>query len=95
MIDKNYMPRHLDDPYKIAYFTIDEVIFLLVPFFLALLIFNSPFYGLMLGGAFVALIKKLKGQEGHYFIYHMAYWFLPQIIRFRSTPASYIREILG
>lgn len=24
-IDKTYMPRYLDEPYKIAYFTIDEV----------------------------------------------------------------------
>jgi conjugal transfer pilus assembly protein TraL len=94
-IDKHYMPRHLDDPYQIAYFSIGEVVVFLIPFFSALLICNSPLYGLIIGGIFVALIKRLKGQEGHYFIYHMAYWYLPQVIRFKSTPPSYIREMLG
>lgn len=94
-LDKHYMPRYLDDPYKIAYFTIDEVIALLIPFFLGLLIFNSPLYGLIIGGFCVALIKKIKGQEGHYFIYHLAYWYFPQLIKFRSTPPSHIREVLG
>lgn len=94
-IDKTYMPRYLDEPYKIAYFTIDEVISLVGAFLLALLIFNSPLYGLVIGACCVALIKKLKGQEGHYFIYHMAYWYFPKFINFRSTPPSHIREILG
>lgn len=94
-IDKYYMPRYLDEPYKVAFFTIDEVVILLATFISALMMFNAPLYGLIVGSLSVALLKKIKGQEGYYLIYHLAYWYLPPLVKFRSTPPSHLREILG
>lgn len=94
-MDKYYIPRYLDEPLKIVFLTIDEIIALVVPILSGLFLFNAPVIGLILGSGLVLLLKTIKGNEGHYFIYHLAYWHLPQIIKFRSTPPSHVREILG
>lgn len=94
-MDKYYIPRYLDEPLKIAFLTIDEILLLTLPILSSLFLFNAPVIGLLIGGSLVALLKTIKGNEGHYFIYHLAYWYLPQLIKFRSTPSSYMREILG
>lgn len=89
------IPKQLDDPYKIVFLTLDEVTALCVPFLLILFLFNAPVVGLTVGSVLVAGLKKLKGNEGHGFIHRLAYWYLPPLIKYRSTPPSYTREILG
>jgi conjugal transfer pilus assembly protein TraL len=93
-MDKYYMPRFLDQPYKMVFFTIDEAIILLFSVIGGLYI-GKLIAGILLASGLIFIIKKLKGKEGHYFIYHLAYWYLPEIIKLRSTPPSYLREILG
>lgn len=90
-----YLPRHLDEPYKVVYFTIDECVLLLIPVLIGMFCFDAPIYAICVGATLVAGLKKLKGKEGHYFIYSLAYWHFPEIIKFKSTPPSYVREILG
>lgn len=94
-MDKYTIPQHLDLPTKIIIWTIDEVILFLVPFLTLLLMFDSPISGLMLGGGLVLGLKKIKGEEGHHFVMHLAYWYLPPVVSYKATPPSYIREILG
>jgi type IV conjugative transfer system protein TraL len=94
-MDKYTIPRLLDEPFKIALLTIGEIAALVLPILTGLYLYNAPVVGLLFGVAMVVLLKKLKGREGHRFIYHLAYWHLPQLIRFRSTPPSHMREILG
>ena len=94
-MDKYYIPRYLDEPMKIAFLTIDELFFLVAPILFGLFIFNSPVIGLLVGSALLALLKSIKSSEGHYFIYHLAYWYLPAIVKFKSTPPSHLREFLG
>ncbi len=94
-MDKYYIPRYLDEPFKVALLTLDEIASLIVPVLSGLYLFNAPVIGFLMGAGMVMLLKSLKGSEGHYFIYHMAYWNLPQIIQFKSTPPSCIREIVG
>ena len=94
-MDKYTIPQHLDTPFKIILWTWDEVAAFCVPFFTLFLILNAPLTGVCVGGLFVLLLKKLKGEEGHYFLAHLAYWHLPPFVRYRATPPSYIREILG
>lgn len=94
-MDKYHIPRHLDVPFKIILWTADEFISFVVPFVLFLSVFNAPITGIMLGSLLVFLLKKVKGEEGHYYILHLMYWYLPPVIRFRATPASYLRDLLG
>lgn len=94
-MDKNYIPQHLDSPFKLILWTIDEVFLFSIPFFSFLLILNSPLTGLLLGAGLVMALKRIKGEEGHQFILHLAYWHLPPIIFYKATPPSHIREILG
>lgn len=94
-MDKYSIPRYLDDPFKIAFLTIDEIMALVIPLLLGLFMFNAPLFGIIVGCCFMLGVKAIKGDEGHYFMYHVAYWYLPQFIKYHSTPPSHIREILG
>lgn len=95
MEDKYQIPRHLDDPFKIIIFTIDEFLILVVPFFIGLWVINAPITGLLIGAAGVFGLKKLKGAQGHYYLYQLMYWYLPPLRKLHSTPPSYMREFLG
>jgi len=94
-MDKYTIPQHLDSPFKVILWTWDEAVAFSVPFFTLFLLMNSPLIGVGVGIFLVFLLKKMKGEEGHYFLAHMAYWHLPPLIRYKVTPPSYIREIIG
>jgi len=94
-MDKYTIPQHLDTPFKIILWTWDEVAAFSIPFFILFIMFNAPLTGVGSGILLIVLLKKLKGEEGHYFIAHLVYWHLPPFVKYRATPPSYIREILG
>lgn len=94
-MDKYHIPQNLDVPFKLIIWTLDEFLVFIVPFVMLLWMFNSPISGLAIGTGLILGLKKIKGEEGQYFLLHLAYWHLPQVIRYKSTPPSYIREILG
>jgi conjugal transfer pilus assembly protein TraL len=92
---KYQIPRYIDEPTKIILWTIDEFLALTIPFAIVMFCLNSPITGVVIGALAVFLLKKLKGEQGHYFIYNLMYWYLPEMVRFKSTPPSYIRDFLG
>ena len=94
-MDKYYIPQHLDMPFKIILWTLDEVVIFMVPFMTLFFLFNAPISGVVCGIVLVAMLKKLKGEEGHYFLAHIAYWYLPPLVHYKATPHSYIRQYLG
>jgi type IV conjugative transfer system protein TraL len=94
-MDKYHIPRHLDEPVKIILWTMDEFFIFIIPFITLLLWFNQPIIAIVLGVMFVAFLKRLKGEQGHYFIYNLMYWYLPDMIKFKKTPPSYIRQLIG
>ena len=94
-MDKNHIPQYLDEPARIILWTIDEVIIFLVPFLVLLWGFNQTILGLIIGVVLVLGLKRLKGEQGHYFVYSLMYWHLPAMVRFKSTPPSFYREFLG
>lgn len=94
-MDKYYIPQHLDTPFKIILWTLDEVTVFMVPFSILIFMFNAPLSGVLCGIMLVAMLKKVKGEEGHYFLAHLAYWHLPPFVMYRATPPSYIRQYLG
>lgn len=94
-MDKYYLPRHLDVPFKVAVWTLDEVFVFAVPFFMAFLLLDSPLAGILTGVLGVVMLKKMKGEEGHYFVLHLAWWYLPPFINWRATPPSHVRQLSG
>ena len=94
-MDKYRTPQYLDEPLRIMLLTIDELVVFILPFLLALLLFNQPVLGGVIGGVLVFILKKIKGEQGHYFVYNLIYWYLPQMVRFKVTPPSYLRMLLG
>jgi conjugal transfer pilus assembly protein TraL len=94
-MDKYHVPQHLDMPFKIVIWTADEFVVFVVPFFFILSIFNAPLTGVAVGGGLMVLLKKLKGEEGHHFILHLIYWYLPPMVRYKVIPPSYCQEIIG
>lgn len=90
-----YIPQTLDEPFKFMLWTMDELTLFLCPFLTGMLALNSPVWGMIVGSAAVFAIKKMKGEQGHYFIYHGLYWRLPMFIKLRATPPSYCREWIG
>jgi len=89
------MPTHLDAPFRIIIWTVDELAAFLLPFILLFFMMNAPIVAVVVGVAMVIGLRKLKGEEGHYFLAHLAYWYLPPLIRYRVTPPSHIRFLLG
>jgi len=94
-MDKNHVPQYLDEPVRIILWPIDELICFLVPFLILFWGFDQILLGVATGIALVLGLRKLKGEQGHYFLYSVMYWYLPAMVRFKSTPASYYREFLG
>ena len=94
-MDKYYIPQHLDTPFKIILWTWDEVAIFMVPFVILFFLFNAPLTGTIFGVMMVAILNKSKGEEGHYFLAHLAHWHLPPCVMYRATPPSYIRQYLG
>ncbi|MCE3237367.1 MAG: hypothetical protein K0R24_348 [Gammaproteobacteria bacterium] len=94
-MDKHYIPQYLDSPFKLILWTVDEIVLFIVPFFSFLLILNAPLMGFLLGAGLIMALKKIKGEEGHHFILHLVYWYLPPLVLYKVTPPSHIREIIG
>ncbi len=89
------IPQTLDEPFKFMLWTMDELILFLASFLILMLAFNSPVWGMIVGSAGIFGVKKMKGEQGHYFIYHWLYWHLPSCVKLKATPPSYWRELIG
>ena len=94
-MDKNHVPQYLDEPTRVILWTVDELVFFLVPFLILFLGFDQTILGAITGAILVLGLRKLKGEQGHYFLYSVMYWHLPAMVQFKSTPPSFYREFLG
>jgi conjugal transfer pilus assembly protein TraL len=92
--DKYYIPRYIDEPTKIILWTVDEFIAFMVPFLILFLCFNAPITAVAIGMALVLALKKIKGEHGHYFLLNVMYWYLPEMVKFKQTPPSYMRNFI-
>jgi len=95
MEEKYRMPKYLDAPFKIFLLTIDEFLLLVVPIIVLGFIFNAMIIGFITGTLGVFLMKKFKGEQGHFYLVNLKYWFLPNIIGLHATPPSHVRTYLG
>jgi len=89
------IPQYLDEPERYFVFTPDELGVVIVPLGLLTVIVN------FLVGLIVALVcfwafRKFKKGQGLHRLVCMAYWVLPSdILKFKATPPSHLRELAG
>jgi conjugal transfer pilus assembly protein TraL len=93
--DKYYIPKAIDEPFRIYILTLDELALLVTPIVLLGFFMSQMVLGFIMGVFSLILIKKFKGEQGHFYLVHLAYWYLPPIVRFKSTPPSFIRVYRG
>lgn len=90
-----YIPRHLDDPEKIGFWTIDEAIAMVGPFALGI-VFKSIMIGIVGGLVCYFALKKIKGGGRENVALYAFYWHLPsRLLGLRFTPASFKRRLTG
>ena len=95
MTKSYYMPQHLDAPFTILIWTVDEFCLFSSLFFVSLIFFDAVMFGTILASAAVLLLKKCKGQHDHSIILHLIYWHLPLVLRLRALPPSHRRHFIG
>lgn len=90
-----YIPRRLDDPERIGFWTVDEAIAMAAPFALGLL-FKGVVFGIAGGLAAYFLLKKAKGGGRENIALYALYWHLPsRLLQLRFTPSSFKRRLAG
>lgn len=93
--DNTYIPRRLDDPWKVAWFEVDVALPWCAIFVLGL-IAGHWFSGILVATALARAIMKLKSDKHPAYALHLAYWYLPGIFTpMKRTPPSHIREMVG
>lgn len=87
------IPRHLDAPPRIVFWTVDEWLTALGPF--GLMAANGhSILGLMVSGAAWWGLKKIKSRNGGRVLQRLLYWHSPPVL-FPNLPPSYRRRYFG
>ena len=88
------MPRNLDDPFIVLFWSADE----LLPGFLMIIVgvlIDQKLLAILAAVALTKVFRKMK--EGHPdgFLLHLIYWFGVINLKARTLPNPYIREYLS
>ncbi|RCW65102.1 type IV conjugative transfer system protein TraL [Pseudorhodoferax soli] len=94
-----YIPRRLDDSWKIGFWDIDVAAPVLFMFFVGYLTSHKGAFALCVAGG-IALsrwIARLKVDKHPAFATHWLYWHLPTspASSMQATPPSHVRRMLG
>jgi len=89
------IPRYLNEPTRILIFTVDEFMALIIPTLLLFLLFDHLLVGMIIGTAGLLALRKLKGVQGHAFLWQWFYWHCSILLPLRATPPSYQRDFIG
>lgn len=93
-MQRHVILNHVDTPLKIIFWTVPEILMLLVPLFLGLIV-NQLILSLIISMFNYWLHKKYQQHFGKGQFQSVRYWFLPQDLRFKTLPPSFIREYVG
>lgn len=94
-----YIPRRLDDQWKIGFWDVDVATPILFMFFVGYLSGSKLSFAVCMAmGIFVSRwISRLKADKHPAFAIHWLYWHLPAspMTAMRATPPSHIRRMVG
>lgn len=88
-------PQYLSEPYRLIIFTVDELVLAVAIIYILGFCCGFMMFSLVLTIVLVAVMKRVKGNEGPYFYVHILYWYFSISSRLKATPPSWIREFLG
>lgn len=94
-MDQYSIPKHLDDPELIGFWTLDEFLVMVIPFTWGILS-QQILFGLF--GAIAAwfFYRKLKAGRSMYWVLHFGYWHLPEeFFGLKVAPPSHLRVMAG
>ena len=92
-VQNHVVLNHVGTPLKILFWTIPEMLILLVPFFSGL-VCNQMLFGVLASGLGYFGYSKYQKIFGKGQFDAVRYWFLPSGSRFK-LPLSHIRDYLG
>jgi len=92
-IEKHVILNTLDTPLKILFWTMPELLMLMVPPFLGLMM-DQVLLGIALSLVTVWVSRRYQEHFGKGQLAAVRYWFLGLSNRFKTLPQSYIREYL-
>jgi type IV conjugative transfer system protein TraL len=86
--------NYVDTPLKILFWTVPEILMLIIPLFIGLIINQLMLALIVIIGNFW-VNKKYQQQFGKGQFQAVLYWFLPADYRFKTIAPSFIREYVG
>ena len=93
-LTRHVILNHVDTPLKILFWTIPELLMLIVPAFLGLIL-EQALLGLLSSAFIFWGNKKYQQHFGKGQFQAVKYWFLPRNRGFKNLPPSYVREYIG
>ena len=94
-----YIPRRLDDQWKIGFWDVDVAAPIVPAFFIGYLSSSKAAFAacMAVGIAVSRWISRLKADKHPAFALHWLYWHLPTnpATSMRATPPSHIRRMVG
>jgi conjugal transfer pilus assembly protein TraL len=94
-----YIPRRLDDQWKVGLWDFDVAFPVLLSVFVGYLASSKLgfFLAVCAGVAVSRWLSRKKADKHPAFVLHWAYWYLPvsPLTSMRSTPPSHIRKMVG
>ena len=93
--EKFYIPKSLDDPDVLMFFTMSELSLFIGVIALGML-FKIFIFGLIAGILFMVGIKQVKSRFGSDQVMMLLYWYMPVwISNLKYFPESYKRRLIG
>lgn len=86
--------NYVDTPLRILFWTVPELLILIVPLFLGLMI-DQLILGVLISVISFWGNKKYQQRFGKGQIEAVKYWFFPRNRKFKSLPPSFVREYVG
>lgn len=94
-MDQFLIPKHLDDPELIGFWTLDEFLVMLIPFAWGI-VTQHIVIGLVVSVCSWFGYRKLRAGRSMYWVLHYAYWHLPgEFFGLKVAPPSSYRVMAG
>lgn len=91
-----YIPKRLDDPERVIFFSSDEMMVLVIPFIIIYFVLDMFIIAILVSSALCFWWKKFKGGDQANLHLYAMYWFYPaELMGLKATPKSYIRTYYG
>ena len=93
-MSKYYIPKYLDEPFRIMIFTVDEFVVTFASL-IFVWIFVNDLVGLVVGGATYFFYIKLKRRESSAYFKRALYWTYGMARHLRIMPNRNIKHLKG